>query len=53
MDQHENTQKWYEEQFEDTKGVIRILKSKKGRQNEEKRKRTEGQTTVYKHYTEN
>ena len=46
MDQHENTQKWYKEQFEDTKGVIRILKSKKGRQNDDQK--TEGQTTVYK-----
>jgi hypothetical protein len=36
-----------EEEFEDTKGVIRILKSK-DRQHMVKRKRTKGQTTIYK-----
>ena len=39
MDQQENTQKWYKEQFEDTKEVIRILKSKKGRQNDDQKKK--------------
>jgi len=38
-----------EEEFEDTKGVIRICKSKKNTM--AKRKRTKGQTTIYKTYT--
>ena len=37
--------------FEDTKGVIRIRLSKKNRQrNGQKKKSTEGQTTIYKTY---
>jgi len=37
------------EEFEDTKGVIRIRISKKNRQHKStKRKRTKGQTTIYK-----
>jgi hypothetical protein len=49
------------EEFEDTKGVIRIRKSKKVKQDNgqkkkdkrtmAKRKRTKGQTTIYKRYT--
>ena len=40
------------EEFEDTKGVIRIRKSKKDRQhNGPKKKSTKGQTTIYKTYT--
>jgi hypothetical protein len=41
----------YVEEFEDTKGVIRIRKSWKGRQhNDQKKKdkRTKGKTTIYK-----
>ena len=38
-----------EEEFGDIKGVIRIRKSKKDRQhNGQKKKRTKGQTTIYK-----
>ena len=41
-----------EEEFEDTKGVVRIHNSKKDRQhNGGKRKSTKGQTTIYKTYT--
>jgi len=36
------------EKFEDTKGVIRIRKSKKDRQHNDQKKRTKGQTTIYK-----
>ena len=36
------------EEFEDTKGVIRIRISKKNRQHNAKRKSTKGQTTIYK-----
>ena len=39
---------YLKEEFEDTKGVIRIRKSKKDRQHNAKRKRTKGQTTIYK-----
>ena len=40
------------EEFEDTKGVIRIRKSKKDRQHYDKKKKsTNGQTTIYKTYT--
>ena len=39
-----------EEEFEDTKGVIRSRKSKKDRQHTIKRKRTNGLTTSYKTY---
>ena len=38
------------EEFEDTKGVIRIPISKKDRQHNGK-KTTKGQTTIYKTYT--
>jgi hypothetical protein len=38
------------EEFEDTKGVIRIRKSKKNRQNNGQRKGTKEQTTIYKTY---
>ena len=38
-----------EEEFEDTKGVIRMRISKKNRQhNDQKKKSTKGQTTIYK-----
>ena len=40
-----------EDEFEDTKGVIRIRKSKKDRQNNGQGKRTKEQTTIYKTYT--
>jgi len=39
------------EESEDTKGVIRIRKSKKDRQHNDQRKSTKGQTTIYKTYT--
>ena len=42
-----------QEEFEDTKGVIRNRISKKNRQHNGQRKRTKGQTTIYKTYTEN
>ena len=42
----------FHKEFEDTKGVIKIRKSKKNRQrNGHKRKRTKGQTTIFKAYT--
>ena len=34
------------EKFEDTKGVIRIRNSKKGRQHNGQKKKTKGQTTI-------
>jgi hypothetical protein len=37
-----------EEEFEDTKGVIRIRKSKKDRQHNGQKKKYKRQTTVYK-----
>ena len=37
-----------EEEFEDTKGVIKIRKSKKDRQHNGQRKGTEGRTKIYK-----
>ena len=37
-----------QEEFEDTKGVIRIRKSKTDRQHNAKRKVTKGQTMIYK-----
>ena len=42
-----------QEECDDTKGVIRIRKSKKNRQHngQKKNKRTKGQTTIYKAYT--
>ena len=41
-----------QEEFEDTKGVIRICISKKnGQHNGQKKKNTKGQTTIYKTYT--
>jgi hypothetical protein len=36
------------EKFEDTKGVIRSCKSKDRQYNGAKRKKTKGQTTIYK-----
>ena len=36
------------EEFENTKGVIRIRKSKKYRQHNGQRKGTKGQTAIYK-----
>jgi hypothetical protein len=40
----------FEEEFEDTKGVIRIRKSKKNRQHNSQKKSTKGQATIYKTY---
>jgi hypothetical protein len=41
-----------QEEFEDTKGVIRIRISKKNRQNNgQKKKGAKGQTMIYKTYT--
>jgi hypothetical protein len=41
-----------QEELEDTKGVIRTHVSKKNRQhNGQKKKKTKGQTTIYKTYT--
>jgi hypothetical protein len=39
-----------EEEFEDTKGVIRIRISKKNRQHNDQKKRENEQTTIYKTY---
>jgi len=39
------------EEFEDTKGVIRIRISKKNRQPKWPKKSTNGHTTIYKTYT--
>ena len=39
---------YLEEEFEDTKWVIRVRKSKKKDTTMAKRKRTKGQTTTYK-----
>ena len=36
------------EEIEDTKGVIRICKSKKDRQHNDKKKKDKEQTTMYK-----
>jgi hypothetical protein len=38
------------EEFEDTKGVIRIHISKKNRQHNDQKKKYKGQTTIYKAY---
>ena len=38
------------EEFEDTKGLIRICISKKNRQHNDQKKSTKGQTTIYKTY---
>jgi hypothetical protein len=38
-------------EFADTKGVIRICKSKKDRQHNDQKKKYKGQTTIYKTYT--
>jgi len=46
--QHNPKIKTIQEEFEDTKGVIRIRKSKQDRQHNGKKKRTKGQTTIYK-----
>jgi len=44
-----NNLKIVQEEFEDAKVVIRICKSKRDRQyNGKKRKRTQGQTAIYK-----
>jgi len=45
--------KGHEEEFEDTKGVIRIFISKKNRQHngQKKKYKIKGQTTIYKRYT--
>ena len=40
-----------EEEYEDTKGVIRIHKSKKDRQHNGQKKSTKEQTTIYKTHT--
>ena len=40
----------YQEEFEDTKGAIRIRISKKNRQHNGKKKSTKGQTTINKTY---
>jgi len=40
----------YEEEFEDTKGAIRIRISKKNRQHNGQKKKYKGQTTNYKAY---
>ena len=37
-----------QEEFEDNKGVIRICKSKKDRQHNDKKKKDKEQTTMYK-----
>ena len=42
----------YQEEFKETKGVIRICKSKKDRQHNSQRKRIKGQQST-KHYTYN
>jgi len=42
---------WGQEEFEDTKGVIRIHISKKNRKYNGQKKSTKGQTTIYKTYT--
>ena len=42
-----------EENFEDTKGVIRSRKSKDSQYNGQKKEKTEGQTIIFKKYTEN
>jgi hypothetical protein len=39
------------EDFEDTKGVLSIRKSKKDTQHNGQKKSTKGQTTIYKTYT--
>jgi hypothetical protein len=39
------------EEFEDTKGVIRIRKSKKNRQHNGQMKKYKKQTTIYSTYT--
>jgi hypothetical protein len=46
-----NSINFLQDEFEDTKGVIRIRKSKKDRQHTRQKKK--GQTTIYKQYTEN
>ena len=40
-----------EEEFEDTKGIIRIRISKKNRQSNGQKKKYKRQTTIYKTYT--
>ena len=51
---HKNKMVWcLWEEFEDTKGVIRIRKSKKDSQHNDQKKRTKGQTTIYKTYNQN
>jgi len=41
----------YEEEFEDTKGVIRIRNRRRTDTTMSKRKKTKGLTTIYKTYT--
>ena len=38
------------EEFEDTKGIIIILKSKDRQHNDQKNEKNEGQTKINKHY---
>jgi hypothetical protein len=40
-----------QEEFEDTKGVIIIRKSKKNRQRNDQKKKNKGQTTIFKTLT--
>jgi hypothetical protein len=40
-----------QEEFEDTKGVVRIRKSKKNRQRSDQKKKDKGQTTILKTLT--
>ena len=53
----DNIESWMflsiEEEFEDTKGLIRIRKTKDRQHNYQKKKKTKRQTTIYKTYTEN
>jgi hypothetical protein len=39
---------YYLEEFKDTKAIIRIRKLKTERQHNDQKKRTKGQTTIYK-----
>jgi hypothetical protein len=40
-----------QEEFEDTKGVVIIRKSKKNRQHNDQKKKNKGQTTIFKTLT--
>ena len=48
---HDNIKVLLQEEFEDSKGVIRIRKSKKNRQHNGQKKKYKGQITIYKTYT--